>query len=492
MKLKPSNIQILFYIILASGILLSLFQFLYNRSLWLDESSIALNIIDRSFYELLQPLDYAQVAPVLFLIIEKLFSLIIPNSEIGLRLFPFIAHLASVFLFYKIIIILIQDRRAQLLALTLFLFNPTIIYFSSEVKQYMVDVFVANLLFYLTIKDCVNILHKFSILFFAGAVCLFLSHITIIILFVIGCLIVYLYYYKSEKSNLKYLLILFSGWGITAFLFYIFFVKGHPTQNGMIHYWISINAFLPKNPFCYDFYSFLIHKLYTISLNITLIPRLSYFNAIFIYFLYGLGLFYLARNRNFVLFIILVLPLIIHLIFSALQFYPFDTRLILYLYPSFIIMLSFGFLMLRELFFRFYKKAFTIFFLILITSVFYNAISKVPIKFEEMKPVIKYIEKNICNDDQVYISNIAFKSFNYYQKTGFVNFKNPVHRGVECLENRDNFLNEILLIKGNCWLIFSHVKEEEIFITSKLDSLKCPQKDKLIEFGVSTYLYTIR
>jgi hypothetical protein len=57
--------------ILAAGVVLSLAQFLFNRSLWWDEAAMALNIIHRSSAELLQPLDYAQSAPVLFLQILK-------------------------------------------------------------------------------------------------------------------------------------------------------------------------------------------------------------------------------------------------------------------------------------------------------------------------------------------------------------------------------------------------------------------------------------
>lgn len=78
-------------IILLFGVILVLFQLLYNRSLWGDEAKLALNIINKSYLELFQPLDNGQVAPILFLQIEKIFTTIIPNSEIGLRVFPFLS-----------------------------------------------------------------------------------------------------------------------------------------------------------------------------------------------------------------------------------------------------------------------------------------------------------------------------------------------------------------------------------------------------------------
>ncbi len=66
--------------ILLSGVTLSLFQFIYNRSLWRDEAGLALHIINKNGLELLKPLDYRQVAPILFLQLEKLFSILLRST----------------------------------------------------------------------------------------------------------------------------------------------------------------------------------------------------------------------------------------------------------------------------------------------------------------------------------------------------------------------------------------------------------------------------
>ncbi|MBK8875589.1 MAG: hypothetical protein IPN13_17395 [Bacteroidetes bacterium] len=55
------------------GVGLSILNFMNFRSLWLDEAMLALNIVNKSAMELLQPLDYNQVAPIGFLLIEKCF-----------------------------------------------------------------------------------------------------------------------------------------------------------------------------------------------------------------------------------------------------------------------------------------------------------------------------------------------------------------------------------------------------------------------------------
>ncbi|HXU28003.1 MAG TPA: hypothetical protein VN698_12305, partial [Bacteroidia bacterium] len=85
--------------VMLLGVALSLIQFLYNRSIWLDEAMLSLNIINRSYIQLLTPLDSLQVAPIGFLFIEKFFSLSIPNSEYGLRLFPLLCFWVSIYLF---------------------------------------------------------------------------------------------------------------------------------------------------------------------------------------------------------------------------------------------------------------------------------------------------------------------------------------------------------------------------------------------------------
>ncbi|MDY7021785.1 MAG: hypothetical protein SWJ54_10560, partial [Cyanobacteriota bacterium] len=71
------------------GILVRLVQYLHNRSLWFDEANLALNIVNRSYLQLLSPLDNNQAAPPGFLWIEKLSIQLFGNNEYALRLFPF-------------------------------------------------------------------------------------------------------------------------------------------------------------------------------------------------------------------------------------------------------------------------------------------------------------------------------------------------------------------------------------------------------------------
>ena len=63
------------------GIFLRLHQFLYNRSLWIDEISIALNAANKPFTMLF----HNQISPLGFLVIEKSLVYLLGNNEYVLR-----------------------------------------------------------------------------------------------------------------------------------------------------------------------------------------------------------------------------------------------------------------------------------------------------------------------------------------------------------------------------------------------------------------------
>ncbi|MBU2102678.1 MAG: glycosyltransferase family 39 protein, partial [Candidatus Omnitrophica bacterium] len=142
LKRKISKHSVVIGLIIAAGFLLRFRQYFYNKSLWLDEASLALNIIHRPWWQLFKPLDYLQGAPVGFLLIEKFFIYLFGSGEYVLRLFPFISALAALFLFFNVARFLL-DRDALVLAMTLMSFSGVLIYYSSECKQYSSDVFLA-------------------------------------------------------------------------------------------------------------------------------------------------------------------------------------------------------------------------------------------------------------------------------------------------------------------------------------------------------------
>ena len=124
--------------VLIAGAALRISQFVANPSLWFDEIAVARNVFDRPLGALLfEPLDYGQTAPPGFLLAEKAATLLLGRTDWGLRLFPFLASLASLFVFAHLARRLLSAAGA-LVSITLFAFAFPLIYFVTQTKQVLV------------------------------------------------------------------------------------------------------------------------------------------------------------------------------------------------------------------------------------------------------------------------------------------------------------------------------------------------------------------
>jgi hypothetical protein len=81
------------------GVLLRVARYLMDYPLWWDEAFVGVNLLRRGYFDLLRPLDYAQVCPLLFLWVELTIVKLLGFSEWSLRLFPLVCAGASVVLF---------------------------------------------------------------------------------------------------------------------------------------------------------------------------------------------------------------------------------------------------------------------------------------------------------------------------------------------------------------------------------------------------------
>ncbi|MGA7928379.1 MAG: glycosyltransferase family 39 protein, partial [Candidatus Sulfotelmatobacter sp.] len=135
----------------AVGAGLRLRQFFSCRSLWYDEALFALNVLHRSFKGLFQPLDYHQGAPVGFLLLEKLSTLLAGKGELALRTIPLLAGIVSLVVFYEVARLYLSAKAVPI-AFILFSLSKSLIYYSSEAKQYSTDVLVTLALLHLVFK----------------------------------------------------------------------------------------------------------------------------------------------------------------------------------------------------------------------------------------------------------------------------------------------------------------------------------------------------
>ena len=131
--------------LIAVGIAVRLIRFLHYRSLWLDEATLALNVMSRSYSQLMRSLDFAQGAPAGFLVLEKLSISTFGDSERAFRLVPFLAGIASLFVFWSVAKRFL-DPYTAVLALAFFSFMECFVYYGAETRPYELDVLAALVL----------------------------------------------------------------------------------------------------------------------------------------------------------------------------------------------------------------------------------------------------------------------------------------------------------------------------------------------------------
>jgi len=135
----------------ALGVFLRIGRYLTNYPIWGDEAFLALNILRRGYLDLLSPLKYGQVCPILFLWAERTAVKLFGFSEMSLRLCPLICGVGSVLLFRRVAGRVLEGS-ALVLAMAIFAVSIHPIRHSADAKPYASDLLVALVLLALAIE----------------------------------------------------------------------------------------------------------------------------------------------------------------------------------------------------------------------------------------------------------------------------------------------------------------------------------------------------
>ena len=136
---------------LVVGVSCRLHVYLLSFPIWRDEAALALNFVSRDFRGLLRELDNFQVAPLLFLWIEKAIYQCLGGSVPLLRLVPLLAGVMALMLFGRLARLSLTPLPAAL-ALGFLAVAQTPIHLASMVKPYSLDLFAATLLLTLAVS----------------------------------------------------------------------------------------------------------------------------------------------------------------------------------------------------------------------------------------------------------------------------------------------------------------------------------------------------
>jgi hypothetical protein len=472
----------------AVGAVLRVAQYLSGRSLWADESFLALNILNRSFVALAEPLEHNQAAPYGFLALTKLAVTLFGQSEYALRLVPLAAGLAS------LVLVLLVARRVLRpwlvpVAVASFAVCDQLIYYASEVKQYSTDVAVtlAIVLLALHLLERPLTVRVAALAALAGAAAVWLAHPAIFVLAACGLALVRR---PARPRDLLPLAGIGAAWLASFGLFYFLSLEGMAENRKRQRFWGD--AFMPMPPWTAEWAGWM--KATTLQL----FANPGGFDPIWLAIaLFAVGCVY-AAWRDWRRAAILLGPILLCLAASALRKYPFSSRLLLFVVPLLILLAVKGIEALAE---RTGRAGPVLAAAAAVGLLLLPAVSAArhlihPRTREEIKPVLAWVRDNRQPGDVVYLYYGAQYPMQYYAtRYGFA--PGDYTSGKISRRNPERYLRDLDALAGNprVWIVFSHPTtkrglDEERYFLDHLDRLGT-RVDELRVDGASGYLYDL-
>ena len=482
----------LIFTIIILGVASRFVQFLYNRSLWLDEAMLALNMVQLNYHELFKPLIWYQAGPILFLIAAKFISSFFEYSEYGLRLIPFLSGILSLILFRKLALVVLQKPIAAISAISMFAFSFYAIYFSVEFKQYSSDVLFTIILLLIAFNTHKNNVSKRSTVIFGiiGVIAIFSSHTSIFILAGAGSALLIDNFLRKKNyinsESIKLFMLSFV-WIIVFGINYIFTVRG--TNHDVFYsYWAA--GFAPIFPTSFAdlvWYPKSAFNIVTDPLGFLNIRGFTFAAVVFLAGLSGLASF--ALKKSYFILLMLCLPLFFLLVASSLELYPIKGRLIFFTVPLFYLLIAEGGYQIYNNLNKIHIVVGAAFIVMLLCSPVYSGIKLLvkPHLRQETKPLVEYLKNEIRGGEKVYVYYGSVPAFEYYTR----NFKLPYIQGKYARNKLDLCVAEIHENVGNgsLWILFSNIPDNDLeLITQQLGKFGKIEKIKKT-IGASLYKF---
>ena len=489
----------IWWTLISLGVIFRLQQYIANRSLWHDEANLALNIINRTFAELLQPLDYDQGAPIGFLLITKTFTLLFGNEDYILRLIPILSGLLATYLAYR----LAKEYLGVggYLFLLIFATSWSLVYYASDLKQYASDVMAVVLLIYLAFRSLGEDAKKKDIIMLAvvGFFLIWISHPGAFVAAGIGLVLALEKFIKKSYTRLSWMLGMGVVWIVSFGSTYLISLRSLAADESLKHYWR--NAFMPIPPwkdwgwFIKTYTSLLqstswgldSEKLLWLSTALIIIGVISYF------------------FKDWYKALIIIVPVSIVSLASAMQIYPIRGRLALFLIPIIILLLAEGAGRIYIFINQWNHNAAIITYFALVLFIAWTPVNGAIDNFlsprlgAHIKPVLTYVSENRNEDDIVYIYHGARPSFNYYAPFYGLEGESIITGldlgNTQALTQFYKHVNNKLNGHSRVWVIFSHIVDcggcegdMETFYVEYLNQYGSIEEQYNVE-GASVYRY---
>jgi len=434
--------------LITIGISARLRIYLADLSLWRDEAALALNIIHKSFVQLLGPLDYDQGAPVGFLMIQKLVVTLRGGGEMALRLWPVTASILAIPIFFAVCYRVV-GARAALIALAFFALTADRTDYWADNKQYSTDCLATVVLLLtaaraLTAPDDFLSVRRLRWLAIAGALVIWFSHPSIFVLAGIFVALSIRRFGQRIPQNPWGLFLLLGAWGASFLLEYFLCLSKLTKSSYLQHYWSTVGAAfapVPKNMVAIVWYK----RSFLEMFNNFSIEFEGLAGVMFL-----LGLYELYRRGKH-LPVLLAAPILAALAASALHQYPFDWRLLIFAFPLITMAVAAGV--------DFFKRQMRGVQVVALGMLLISPVSKTlatlkqPLPDCDMRDVVSFIGQHKQSGDTVYLFQSARYDYIYYQpRFGLTDLKYVV--SPEHSSTVGDWANELSQFKsGRLWIL---------------------------------------
>ncbi len=472
---------------IAFGVVLRVRLYLFNPALWLDEASMALDLM--RFHSLGTQIHngHTQITPLLFLLLTNASMHLFGTGEHALRLTALLAGLAAFVPFYFL------ARRSLgpwglVVALGLMAVAPKAANYAAMLRHYTMDIAVTAAVAYLLVLAIHRRLDlKWGlVLAVAGAGAVWSSFPSVFVLAGFGAVLWTAALVRKQWRRAAGLAAVGAVWLFSAGSYYALSLRSASGSPHLRSYWGA--GYMPP-PTSLHALSWLRHTLSGAlhdvgGFRITLLASIAFwvgFAALF------------RRCRELAL--ALTAPIVVTLLASMFRVYPFSGRLLLFLLPLLSVLVAAGIELAWARTRGVWRVLAGILIVMLLAFPAERAIAILvkPEPREEIRPVLAYIAEHRQPGDVLYAYRPSYLALRYYEDRYGLQDMGPI-RGGRPPEDRAAYEREFRQLegRGRTWIIFSHLKDRRLrAMLSYLDTIGT-RLDEVQATGASGYLYDMK
>jgi hypothetical protein len=330
------------WVVVGFGVFLRVLAYSFNRPYWMDESSLLGNLYESRIFDFSGPLNGDQLAPIGFMIIQRMIIALLGLSGYVTRFLPLVCGIASLWLVRKLAF-RFMSAPAAMAALVMFALSDDLVYYSSEVKPYSSDLLygLAILLVSSDLLDHPLCKGRLAILGVLAAAAPWLSFTSVFMIAGCGAVLIAMKAWQRNWRDVLWLTIIALVWAASFFLSYqASRALLHPATTMYVFWNFAFVPFPPRSTADLLTTGGLVLEIFVNPLY--LVPwSLPVYVVVLPVVLWFLGAFSLGR-RHLEFFLFLVLPIVLALCAAAARKYPFHGRLLIELVPAFYLMIAEG------------------------------------------------------------------------------------------------------------------------------------------------------